>query len=51
MSEVSADEPHLHNESWKKIQQNTFTRWVNQHLAGCGMSINNLVSQKQIRFF
>ncbi|CAD6191974.1 unnamed protein product [Caenorhabditis auriculariae] len=27
---------------WKIIQQNTFTRWVNNHLQKCGESIQNL---------
>ncbi|KAI1724910.1 filamin repeat domain-containing protein [Ditylenchus destructor] len=31
-----------HDPSWKKIQQNTFTRWVNQHLKSIGSSINDL---------
>ncbi|KAI6216017.1 Filamin-C [Aphelenchoides besseyi] len=36
------DRQLLHDAGWKKIQQNTFTRWVNQHLAAVGMSIDNL---------
>ncbi|KAI6233889.1 Filamin-C [Aphelenchoides fujianensis] len=36
------DRQLLHDGGWKKIQQNTFTRWVNQHLAAVGMSIDNL---------
>uniref|UniRef100_A0A1I8AAB0 Calponin-homology (CH) domain-containing protein n=1 Tax=Steinernema glaseri TaxID=37863 RepID=A0A1I8AAB0_9BILA len=34
----------LPDAAWKKIQQNTFTRWVNQHLACINLSINNLAS-------
>lgn len=31
------------DKSWKKIQQNTFTRWVNQNLKKTNSSIQNLV--------
>lgn len=31
------------DKSWKKIQQNTFTRWVNQHLKKVDTSIQDLV--------
>lgn len=31
------------DQSWKKIQQNTFTRWVNQHLKNADLSIHDLV--------
>ncbi|KAI6171470.1 hypothetical protein M3Y97_01048000 [Aphelenchoides bicaudatus] len=39
---VEGDRQMLHDAGWKKIQQNTFTRWVNQHLLASGMSITNL---------
>uniref|UniRef100_A0A0M3IBZ6 Calponin-homology (CH) domain-containing protein n=1 Tax=Ascaris lumbricoides TaxID=6252 RepID=A0A0M3IBZ6_ASCLU len=29
---------------WKKIQQNTFTRWVNQHLKHVNVVVDDLVS-------
>ncbi|KAK0399999.1 hypothetical protein QR680_003307 [Steinernema hermaphroditum] len=32
----------LPDAAWKKIQQNTFTRWVNQHLSCVELSIDNL---------
>lgn len=33
----------VHDNAWKKIQQNTFTRWTNQHLKTVGMEVINLV--------
>lgn len=33
----------MHDTYWKKIQQNTFTRWVNQQLKCTDSAINSLV--------
>ena len=38
------DRQLLHDAGWKKIQQNTFTRWVSSHLAKSGEQIEDLVS-------
>ncbi|CAD5224207.1 unnamed protein product [Bursaphelenchus xylophilus] len=46
MSETSSlaenDPRLLHDAGWKKIQENTFTRWVNQNLALEGEHVNDL---------
>ncbi|CAD5218153.1 unnamed protein product [Bursaphelenchus okinawaensis] len=48
MSETSSlaesDPRLLHDAGWKKIQENTFTRWVNQNLALDGEQIENLAT-------
>lgn len=43
MSDENAPPELLHDTAWKKIQQNTFTRWVNQQLKAAGASIEDLV--------
>ena len=35
---------------WKKIQQNTFTRWVNKHLASANTHVYDLVYKFQKNF-
>ena len=37
-----SDDPTAVDAEWKKIQQNTFTRWCNEHLKHVNMYIYNL---------
>jgi filamin len=36
------DDPTVTDAEWKKIQQNTFTRWCNEHLKNANLYIYNL---------
>jgi hypothetical protein len=51
VSTPSAEVKLLKDDNWKLIQQNTFTRWVNQHLKKQadigGPQVDNLVNFKQ----
>jgi len=39
---MEAERDLAEDAQWKKIQQNTFTRWANEHLKTIDRSINNL---------
>lgn len=41
---MEAERDLAEDAQWKKIQQNTFTRWANEHLKTIDRSINNLES-------
>uniref|UniRef100_A0A1B0BRU9 Calponin-homology (CH) domain-containing protein n=1 Tax=Glossina palpalis gambiensis TaxID=67801 RepID=A0A1B0BRU9_9MUSC len=40
--DMEAERDLAEDAQWKKIQQNTFTRWANEHLKTIDRSINNL---------
>uniref|UniRef100_A0A1A9X404 Calponin-homology (CH) domain-containing protein n=1 Tax=Glossina brevipalpis TaxID=37001 RepID=A0A1A9X404_9MUSC len=42
--DMEAERDLAEDAQWKKIQQNTFTRWANEHLKTIDRSINNLES-------
>ena len=39
---ANAERDLAEDAEWKRIQENTFTRWVNEHLRQAGTSINDL---------
>ena len=39
---ANAERELAEDAEWKRIQENTFTRWVNEHLRQAGTSINDL---------
>lgn len=39
---MEAERDLAEDAQWKKIQQNTFTRWANEHLKTIDRNINNL---------
>ena len=41
-NKMAPDDPTAADAEWKKIQQNTFTRWCNEHLMGVQKYIYNL---------
>ena len=39
---MDMDDPTAADAEWKRIQQNTFTRWCNEHLKGVNLYIYNI---------
>merc|ERR1712013_826807 len=39
---ANAERELAEDAEWKRIQENTFTRWTNEHLRQAGFSINDL---------
>lgn len=42
--EMEAERDLADDAQWKRIQQNTFTRWANEHLKSINQNINSLES-------
>ena len=42
VEEVGEDRVLTHDEGWKRIQQNTFTRWCNEHLRKVDQRLDDL---------